>query len=232
LSPAELRPAEVRPAEVRLAEVRLAEVRVLEVRPAEVRLAEVRPAEIRPAELRLDEFRLDEACPAEVGLEQTRPAEVRLPEDRPAEASPDEVRPSEFRLTEVRPAEIGNCLRVLQPPLIPDSDSLFKDREMFGIRRGASESVGFATANDTLAPNCAAIYGDVEEAQRCFTTSALAPSPSLRQDQSPLPANPLIVSCRPCRDRCREPTETCGCNRTFLVPSERQAIAVALRRMD
>ena len=31
------------------------------------------------------------------------------------------------------------CLRVLSPPLIPDFDSLFKLREVFGVRRGASK---------------------------------------------------------------------------------------------
>jgi hypothetical protein len=129
---------EVRPAEVRLVEVRLVEVRPAEVRPAEIRLAEVRFGEVRPVEVRPDEVRLVEVRPEEVC-----PAEVRLAEVRPAE---------------VRPAEIDMCPWMLPPPFIPDSESLFKLREMFGIRRGASNSAGSASLNDTLPPSSAAVY--------------------------------------------------------------------------
>ena len=68
---------------------------------------------------------------------------------------------------DVHPAEmIGICLRVFQPPLIPESDSLFKHREMFGIRRGASKSVGPAVCNDTLALDCPAIIRRLDESKR------------------------------------------------------------------
>jgi hypothetical protein len=43
---------------------------------------------------------------------------------------------------------------VLQPPLIPDFDSLFKLREMFGVRHGASKEERSAVVNDTLALDC------------------------------------------------------------------------------
>jgi hypothetical protein len=76
----------------------------------------------------------------------------------PIEVRIIDPRRSEVCLAEVSPAEIEFCLRVLQPPLIPDFDSLFKLREMFGIRRGASKSAGAAVFfNDTLALDCPAI---------------------------------------------------------------------------
>jgi hypothetical protein len=154
---------EVRPAEVRLAEVRVDEVRHEEVRSDEGRTAEVRPEEVHPVEVRLTqiglaEVRLVQIRLAQIRLAEVRPPEFRLGEVRSAEVRPVEIRLAEVRLKQVRLAEIERCLRVLLPPLIPDFDSLFKHREMFGIRRGASKWVGFATANDTLAPNSAAIY--------------------------------------------------------------------------
>ena len=96
-------------------------------------------------------------CSFEISFDQSSVRKVRTAEVRTNEFRLAEVRPVEVRLAEVRLAEIEVCLRVLPPPLIPDFDSLFKHREMFGIRRGASKSVGAAVFNDTLALDCPAI---------------------------------------------------------------------------
>ena len=56
------------------------------------------------------------------------------------------------KITEVRHLEIRTCLRVLQPPLIPDFDSLFKLREMFLVRHGDFRQENYAIFNELFPP--------------------------------------------------------------------------------